>query len=186
MVPIAKLAPSLTAILLLSAPVETPVAPETFALAPWIHCQAIRQDLLDWRESALYLTSAASFELDLKTLRQRWHELHAAPQLSEGARFPDREFCLEQLGFSLSCRSYLSDRYDGEWQNRPMLEQEIIELRRRAEIWSHCAEAGDSQQFVADRRRHLVRLRALLTDQEWHSGCLPACVPIKYFQRIDF
>jgi len=179
----------LLAVALLTAPVEAPepvTTPEVHAtLLPSLQALALEWEILDPREARYLLTRMEDFSSDLKLLRRRYHELADAPPLNDGLRFPDRAVISDLLAFNRSYRQHIDNRQALESTHWWELNETLQETDRLYQIWDTLRDARCDYYYVTVRRQALKRLRDMLGEQAYYSGCLPPHVPIWRFQRID-
>jgi hypothetical protein len=179
----------LLAAALLTAPVEAPepnLTAEVYAkLQPVLKTLALQWEILDPREVQYVLTRAEDCAADLKLLRRRYHELADAPPVHDSLRFPDRSAISDFLAFNRSYRQHIDSRQSLEPTHWWELNEALQETDRLYHIWDTVRDARCDYYYVNVRRQALKRLRELLGEQAYYSGCLPPHVPIWRFQRID-
>ena len=152
---------------------------------------ALRELALDWeildpREVRYVLTRGEDFPTDLKLLRRRYADLCDAPPLYDCMRFPDRSLVNDMLAFNRAYRQHLDNRQAMELSNAWELHEMLVEADRLYQIWDLVRDTRCDYYYVTVRRQALKKLKELIGDQAYYSGCLPPHVPVWRFDRIDY
>jgi hypothetical protein len=179
----------LLAVALLTAPPDAPepsVAPEVYAhLQPTLQGLAVQWEILDQREIRYVLIRAEDLAADLKLLRRRYLDLIDAPPLLDCMRFPDRAMIGDLLAFNRAYRQHLETCLAAETVRWWELREALQEVDRLHHVWDTVRDARCDYYYVTVRRQALKRLREMLGEEAYYTGCLPPHVPIWLFQRID-
>jgi hypothetical protein len=118
-------------------------------------------------------------------LRRRYQDLLDAPPLADSLRFPDRPVVNDLLTFNRAYRQHLDTCLTIETVHWWELREAIQEVDRLYQVWDAVRDARCDYYYVAVRRQALKRLREMIGEEAYYSGCLPPYVPIWSFQRID-
>jgi hypothetical protein len=179
----------LLAVALLTASPDSPepsISPEVFAgLQPRLQALAVDWEVLDPREMRYMLTQPENFASDIKVLRRHYADLADAPPLHDGMRFPERTVVSDLLAFNRAYRQHLDTLLAVELVHWWELREALQEADRLYQIWDTVRDARCDYYYVTVRRQALKRLREVLGDEAYCSGCLPPHVPLWRFQRID-
>jgi hypothetical protein len=152
---------------------------------PAVRGLALHWEILDPREVRYVLTRAEDFPTDLKLLRRRYADLADAPPLYDCMRFPDRALVNDLLAFNRAYRQHLDNRQSLELANAWELHQMLLESDRLYQIWDLVRDTRCDYYYVTVRRQALKKLKEMIGDQAYYSGCLPPHVPVWRFARID-
>jgi hypothetical protein len=192
------------AAVLLSSPAEPPLLPDAFdgpvaarpaeqtepldafiTVRPAVRDLALDWEILDPREVRYVLTRGEDFSSDLKLLRRRCADLADAPPLYDCMRFPDRSLVNDMLAFNRAYRQHLDNRQAMELSNSWEIHEMLLEADRLYQIWDLVRDTRCDYYYVTVRRQALKKLKELIGDQAYYSGCLPPHVPVWRFARID-
>jgi hypothetical protein len=152
---------------------------------PAVRSLSLYWEILDPREVRYVLTRAEDFSSDLKLLRRRYRDLADAPPLYDCMRFPDRALINDMLAFNRTYRQHLDNRQSLELNNAWELHEMRLEADQLYQIWDLARDTRCDYYYVTVRRQALKKLKELIGDQAFYSGCLPPHVPVWQFARID-
>jgi hypothetical protein len=177
------------AAVLLSTPAEPAEPPDTLdclvTARPAVRDLALSWEILDPREVRYVLTRGEDFASDLKLLRRRHADLADAPPLYDCMRFPDRTLVNDMLAFNRAYKQHLDNRQALELANAWELHEMSQEAERLYQIWDLVRDTRCDYYYVTVRRQALKKLKELIGDQAYYSGCLPPHVPVWQFARIN-
>jgi hypothetical protein len=154
-------------------------------LQPTLQTLAVEWEILDAREVRYVLTRPEDFAADIKLLRRRWNDLADAPRLHDCLRFPERAVISDLLAFNRAYRQHLDTCMTVELVRWWELRESLQETDRLYQVWDTVRDARCDYYYVTVRRQALKRLREMLGEEAYYSGCLPPHVPVWRFQRID-
>ena len=90
------------------------------------------------------------------------------------------------LAFNRAYRQHLDNRQAMELSNAWELHEMLVEADRLYQIWDLVRDTRCDYYYVTVRRQALKKLKELIGDQAYYSGCLPPHVPVWRFDRIDY
>lgn len=146
---------------------------------------ALQWEILDPRETRYVLCVPNDFHADVMFLRRRWQELADAPRVNDSFRFPDTTTVGQLLSFNRAYRRQLEASRGLELARWWDLHEALQETDRLHLVWQTLAEAQCDHHYVTVRRQALKRLRDMIGDEAYYSGCMPPHVPIWRFHQID-
>src|SRR5205085_10335996 len=120
---------------------------------------------LDPREVRYVLARAEDFENDLNLLRRRYQDLHDAPKLHDGQRFPDRGAVNDLLAFNRAYRRYLDARQAMEQDRSACVRAALKETDCLYQVWDAVRDARCEYYYITVRRQALKRLRTVLGEE---------------------
>jgi len=167
----------------ITAPPDVPIGKPACPL-PVLQCVALGMELMDRRECRYWLADPAQLDYDLADMRRRFFELRDAPPLCDAIRFPPMELCRELRGWNTEYKQWLQDRAR-LFPREVWIPEAIAECEELWTIWDTALDAGNPDYYVFWRRRSLKRLRELIGEQMYYSGCLPPHIPARRVFRID-
>jgi hypothetical protein len=166
-------------------PETAPPAAEWAALQEALQSLAVEWEILDPREVRYILARPEDFDNDLNLLRSRYQELHDAPKLLDGERFPDRGTVAELLAFNRAYRRYLDARQALEQDRCDGLRAALKETDWLYQVWDSVRDARCEYYYITVRRQALKRLRSMIGPGAYADGDLPPYVPVWRFQEVD-
>ncbi len=179
----------LLALVLLTAPPETPVLSETAerfeALRPTMQTLAVQWEILDPREVRYILSRSEDFPSDLNLLRRRQRDLADAPTLNDCMRFPDRATANDMLAFNRAYRQHLGVRQPLELVHWWELRIALQETDHLYQIWDLARDARCELYYVSVRRQALKKLREMMGEEAYFCGQMPPSVPLWRFREMD-
>lgn len=179
----------LLAAALLTAPADAPDpvhSPAFFAaMRPALQDLALQWELLDPREVRFILARHEDFANDLAMLRRRYAELHDAPLLCDGYRFPDRGLINDMLSFNRAYRQSLDVRQPIELARADELRAVLQEVDHLYQVYDKLRDARCEYYYVTVRRQALKQLRELVGAETYYRGELPPVVPVWRFEAVN-
>ena len=142
-----------------------------------VHTLAVKWEILDPREMRYVLTRPDDFSGDLNMLRRRYVELHDAPLVADGKRFPDRAAVNELVRFNRSYLKHLQQRQQLEVDRADALRAVMWETDRLYQVWDAVRDARCEFYYVTVRRHALRKLKELVGEESYATATLPPNVP---------
>jgi hypothetical protein len=120
-------------------------------------------------------------EVLLCLLRDRHAELRDAPAVAEAGRLPGAALCFEVAIFNDAVAGHFRLRALWEPDRADILTAAAVECDTYHGFWLSAHGAVSPVASVADRRRCLAELRALIGRDAWDAGRLPDFAPVHLF-----
>jgi hypothetical protein len=176
------------AVLLLTAAPDSPLGrglePLAPALRPALIAAAVGMEIVDPQEvpaAGRFIGDGASPASELQELQARQQELHRAPHVAEGLRFPPKRFIDDWLATNRSYKASLEARLAVDQVHAEVLRRAIAETEELHRIWSLLRDAQYQCYYVTVRRRSLMELRECLGMEAYCRAQMPPHLPIWHF-----
>lgn len=144
---------------------------------------ALTLEILDVRERNHFFAREWERDIDLRTIRSRYHSLRDAPHIVDAERLPPRRELENAAALNRAYKRWLTERHRLKrvaWMLDAGQECEELYAIYDAAIW-----ATADYMCVAERREALARLRYLVGPHIYYAGCLPSSLPAWRFTRTD-